>query len=117
MDTQNKIKIISVRISVEDWMQINSKAQKSRQAVSAFVRNCAVAKKIVAAADEDTAFEIRRLGRMIKHLYPRISNWSAQEKKQYWDAMSELFAIANRVDGRAKDIEAQPNYALGRAGK
>lgn len=67
----------------------------------------------MAVTDKDTACEVRRLGRMIKHLYPRIASWTPEEKKAYWDAMSELSVLANKIDGRVKEIEAQPASKVG----
>jgi predicted nucleic acid-binding Zn ribbon protein len=104
MNKQNMNKVIRVRISVADWDEINEKSRLCGLALSAFVRSCATGRRVTPVTDEKTAWEIRRLGRMIKHLYPRVANWSTAEKRAYWDAMKELFDIANKLDGRDKVV-------------
>ena len=55
--------------------------------MSEFFRVAAAGKVIAPLADKNAATELRRLGAMLKHLYPKESNWTASEKRQYWAAM------------------------------
>ena len=68
--------------------------------MSEFFRVAAAGKVIAPLADKNAATELRRLGAMLKHLYPKESNWTASEKRQYWAAMHTLLGVAKNLDGK-----------------
>lgn len=53
----------------------------------------------VRATDSDAAYELRRLGAMLKNLYPKNASagWSNTEKKLYWQAMNQLLGYAQQL--------------------
>ncbi len=65
--------------------------------MSEFFRVAAAGKVIAPLADKNAATELRRLGAMLKHLYPKESNWTASEKRQYWAAMHTLLGVAKAL--------------------
>lgn len=68
--------------------------------MSEFFRVAAAGKVIAPLADKNAATELRRLGAMLKHLYPKESNWTVGEKRQYWAAMHTLLGVAKNLDGK-----------------
>ena len=78
--------------------------------MSEFFRVAAAGKVIAPLADKNAATELRRLGAMLKHLYPKESNWTASEKRQYWSAMHTLLGVAKNLDGKGfKDDSKNPS--------
>jgi len=73
--------------------------RRSRQAgltVSRFVRHAALNQKFVSTVDVQWLGELRRIGALIKHNYPAVSTWTAQEKKNYWQTRERLLALAEQ---------------------
>ena len=68
--------------------------------MSEFFRIAAAGKVVTPLADKNAATELRRLGAMLKHLYPKEANWTTGEKRQYWSAMHTLLGVAKNLDGR-----------------
>ncbi len=60
-----------------------------------------MSRKITVSVDREAAAELRRLGGLLKHLYPKTANWSADEKKRYWAGYETLLAVAKRIDGES----------------
>lgn len=52
---------------------------------------------IHSATDHQMVSELKRLGAMMKHQYPKYTNWLDHEKKDYWQLMKRLNALANRL--------------------
>lgn len=95
-----KTKRITIRLTEKLWLHVQDGCLKSGLSFSAFLRKQLDGAPLVAQADLDAARELRRLGAMLKHLYPKESNWSAAEKRQYWVAMHTLLGAAKKLDGR-----------------
>ncbi|MHB1666541.1 plasmid mobilization protein [Thiomonas sp.] len=71
-----------------------------------FVRDVALSGgklRIVSRVDESAVFELRRLGAMLKGLYPKTANWTNEEKRRHWDAMKAVLEHADKLAGDAKD--------------
>jgi hypothetical protein len=39
---------------------------------------------------------------MLKHLYPKSSNWTNAEKRKYWDGFELLMSIAKSIEDRGR---------------
>lgn len=89
-----------IRLSLELHKQLADKAKQVGLTKAQFLRVAIVGKAVTSAADQGAAAELRRIGAMLKHLYPKDSNWTASEKRQYWSAMHTLLGVAKNLDGK-----------------
>ncbi len=81
---------------------INAHAAQAGMRPGVFVRDLALSGgklRIVSRVDESAVFELRRLGAMLKGLYPKESNWTNEEKRRYWSAMKSVLEHADRLAG------------------
>ena len=81
---------------------INAHAAKAGMRPGVFVRDLALSGgklRIVSRVDESAVFELRRLGAMLKGLYPMEANWTNEEKRHYWSAMKSVLEHADRLAG------------------
>ena len=46
---------------------------------------------------EHTVSELKRLGALMKHQYPKHSNWLDHEKRDYWQLMNQLNDLARKL--------------------
>jgi len=84
---------------------INSNAAQAGMRPGVFVRDLALSGgklRIVSRVDESAVFELRRLGAMLKGLYPKTANWTNEEKRRHWDAMKAVLGHAETLSGDAK---------------
>ena len=85
---------------------IHRNAAQTGMRPGVFVRDLALSGgklRIVSRVDENAVFELRRLGAMLKSLYPKESNWTNEEKRRHWDAMKAVLEHAGKLAGDAKD--------------
>ncbi len=52
---------------------------------------------ISSKTDEEMVRELKRLGALMKHLYPKHSNWTSLEKEKYWTVMNQIVRLADQV--------------------
>jgi len=98
---------LTVRLTLDQWNKLQHEAAKAKLTPSEYVRRRSLGLKVVATSDQDTANELRRIGRMLKGLYPRDAHWTALEQAKYWATMNKLFSTAEKLDARrAKKIRA-----------
>lgn len=104
--TQNRTLILKLRVNAKERAGIIDRARELGITTSDLIRQAALSGEIkVRATDSDAAYELRRLGAMLKHLYPQNAGWSDDEKGRYWQAMNELLGYAQQLapippDGR-----------------
>lgn len=103
---------LKFRLSKAEHAEIKVRAKAANMPISAYLRFCAlqqpgqilVASNPVSAIDSQAAFEIRRIGALIKSRYPKDDkSWTNEEKRQYWIAMNELLTISRMLSGE-KDV-------------
>jgi len=95
---------IKIRVSPEEREAIFARARGLGITVSDLLRQAALSNRIrVHAVDSAAAYELRRLGAMLKHLYPAESNWTKEEKRRYWQAMEAIFGFAEQLVGGKAD--------------
>ncbi|MBU3595082.1 hypothetical protein ICN10_01555 [Polynucleobacter sp. 86C-FISCH] len=97
---KNKVKRVTVRFTEAAAAAIVKTSAKAGLAPSVFLRNCALGLQVPSKTDQQAAAELRRIGSMLKHLYPKDSNWTTSEKRQYWSAMHTLLGVAKNLDGK-----------------
>lgn len=77
---------------------IATEAAKAGLTVSAFLRRVALGRRVPSIVDQAMVGELRRLGAMLKHLYPKEANWSVEEKRRWWAAHEALMQLAARIE-------------------
>lgn len=77
---------------------VREKAEAAGLTVSEFMRRAALGRRMACVVDVRMVGELRRLGAMLKHRYPKDSNWSLEEKREYWVAMERIMALADKLD-------------------
>ena len=86
-----KTRFISVRMSIEDADRLLAEAQQCGLTLSDLVRRRVIGQPVISRADEETAGSIDRLGRMLKHLYPKGRDWvTPEERKRWWALVTQL---------------------------
>jgi mobilization protein NikA len=78
--------------------EIRARARSAAVSVSEFVRRAALGRTILSVTDRQTAGELRRLGAMLKRLYPNNSSWTAEEKRRYWLGHEQLTLLAKQIE-------------------
>ena len=91
---------LTVRWSAAQWDKLQQEAAKANHTPSEFVRRCVLGQQVIAVSDQETANELRRIGRMLKGLYPKDAHWPPLEQAKYWATMNKLFSTADKIDGR-----------------
>lgn len=108
MNTNNKPKrqprdlFFHFRATRAEIDTINANATQAGMRPGVFVRDLALSGGnlcVVSRVDESAVFELRRLGAMLKGMYPKEANWSNEEKRRYWDAMQSVLAHAASLAG------------------
>lgn len=95
-------KFFHFRVAQADIDQINRNAAEAGMRPGVFVRELAISggnMRVVSRVDESAVFELRRLGAMLKNLYPKNANWTTEEKRRYWAAMQAVLKHADRLAG------------------
>ena len=90
-------KIVKARISHDDLERIRSNANACGLTLSEYIRRAALEKKLAPITDGQAVGELRHVAAMLKHLYPKSSNWTNAEKRKYWDGFEHLLAIAKNI--------------------
>jgi hypothetical protein len=94
-------KFFHFRLTQADIDQINRNAAQAGMRPGVFVRELALSggnMRVVSRVDQSAVFELRRLGAMLKNLYPKNStNWTNEEKRRHWDAMKAVLEHADRL--------------------
>jgi hypothetical protein len=93
---------IEFRCSEMERQAISEKASVAELTLSDFIRRAALGRRILSVTDCETAGELRRLGAMLKHCYPKNANWTLDEKRRYWVGHETLMDLARAVEARLK---------------
>jgi NurA-like 5'-3' nuclease len=102
---------IKFRVTEQEAQAIRERAASAGMQVSAYLREIAIGGEVKVAksrisAPSPEAFELRRIGAMLKALYPKDANWSSEEKKRWWNTMSLLIGLAQRIEEGQKGDDA-----------
>ena len=77
---------------------ITIQAGKAGLTVSAFLRRVALGRVVPSIVDQAMVGELRRVGALLKHLYPKESTWTTDEKRRWWATRETLMALAARIE-------------------
>ena len=97
---KNKVKRVTVRFTESEMASIAKNAAAAHLSLATIIRKGVLGLPIVSRVDQHAIVELRRLGSMLKHLYPKEANWTVAEKRQYWKAMHTILGVAKDLSGK-----------------
>ena len=81
-----------------DAEALRVQAQQSGLTTSGLIRRRRTGQSVTSRTDDETARSIDRLGRMLKHLYPKDKGWaSPEERMRWWSLVAELERTAKAL--------------------
>ena len=89
--------IVAFRLLESERRVLDERVARTNLSKSEFIRHAVFGIPIQSITDTNAAFELKRLGAMLKHLYPKYSNWSLEDKERYWTTMNNLIALSNSL--------------------
>ncbi|MFM1906794.1 MAG: hypothetical protein RLZZ591_471 [Pseudomonadota bacterium] len=107
---------LKLRVTRDEVECFNQRAASLGVSVSQLIRDTALHGAVFVTIDRSQAgYEFRRLGAMLKHLYPaRDHRWTPDDRKQWWVLINELRQRADNLESTAsggKDNPVQPAHA------
>ena len=94
----SKTRFITLRMTLVDAEALQMQAQQCGFTVSELIRRRINGRPVTSRTDEETARSIDRLGRMLKHLYPKDKDWATlEERKRWWSLVTELESTARSL--------------------
>ena len=94
---------LKLRVSLDEAERFNARAASLGVSVSQLIRDTALHGAVFVTIDRAQAgYEFRRLGAMLKHLYPaRDIRWTAEDRKKWWALINELRERADSLEATA----------------
>ena len=92
---------LKLRVSPDEAERFNARAAALGVSVSQMIRDTALHGAVYVTVDRAQAgYEFRRLGAMLKHLYPaRDMRWTAEDRKKWWALIHDLLSVITQFDG------------------
>lgn len=104
--SNSRDKFIRFRVAANEDRRIRERAKQAGLQLSDFIRQACLNGKVEVSrieerkpAHSEAAFELRRIGAMLKNMYPKDGNFTAAEKRKWWSSISAIIGVADRVDG------------------
>ncbi len=99
---------VSVRLTKANIRDITGQAKRAGISRSELLRMRSANKPVVSRTDKETANSIDKLGRMLKHFYPKNKAWaSAEDRRKFWRTIEELQRTAQALRG-SQDEKCSP---------
>ncbi len=94
---------LKLRVSLDEAERFNARAAALGVSVSQLIRDTALHGAVFVTIDRAQAgYEFRRLGAMLKHLYPaRDIRWTTEDRKKWWAMINELRERADMLESIA----------------
>ena len=94
---------LKLRVSLDEAERFNARAAALGVSVSQLIRDTALHGAVYVTIERAQAgYEFRRLGAMLKHLYPaRDIRWTAEDRKKWWVMINELRERADMLESTA----------------
>lgn len=107
---------LKLRVTRDEVECFNERAASLGVSVSQLIRDTALHGAVFVTIERAQAgYEFRRLGAMLKHLYPaRDHRWTHEDRKQWWALIKELRERADTLESTAsggKDVPARLVHA------
>lgn len=97
LSAEHKKQKIAFRLATKDVDALDAKLVQTNIGRSEFIRRAVLGVPIHSSTDEKMVSELKRLGALMKHQYPKHSNWTDTEKRQYWLLMEQLTGLAKNL--------------------
>lgn len=94
---EHKKQKISFRLATKDVDALDAKLDQTNIGRSEFIRRAVFGVPIHSSTDQQMVSELKRLGALMKHQYPKHSNWTDPEKRAYWLLMEQLNSLAKNL--------------------
>ncbi len=109
MDSTNrKPHTVRVRLTTAQLTDLRKQARGAGKNVSELLRMRSANKPVVSRTDIQTAKSIEKLGRMLKHFYPKDKGWAtAEDRRKWWRLVEELQRTAQALRGN-QDEKCSP---------
>ena len=85
------------RLSSVESATLDKKISQTNLGKSEFVRRAALGVPIHSSTDQQMVAELKRLGALMKHQYPKHMNWTDVEKRDYWQLLTQLNELAAKL--------------------
>ena len=94
---------LKLRVSPDEADRFNARAAALGVSVSQMIRDTALHGAVYVTIDRAQAgYEFRRLGAMLKHLYPaRDIRWTSEDRKKWWALIHDLRERADTLEATA----------------
>lgn len=101
---------LKLRVSHEESALFTARAEKLGISVSQLIRDCTLRGAVKVTIEKSQAgYDFRRLGAMLKHLYPAgDSRWTVDDRKKWWALVQELRAKADKLEAVAAGASDEP---------
>jgi hypothetical protein len=114
--TMQRTTFLKLRVSTDEVAHFNSRASALGVSVSQLIRDTALHGAVFVALEKSQAgFELRRLGAMLKHMYPAVDvRWTDGDRDRWWALINELRESADKLEAMAisgKGAAAATAYA------
>ena len=93
-------RLFTFRLFESEYERLEGEARLTDHSLGRYIVERALNNPVRSHADAHAVAELRRIGAMLKHLYPKDSNWTNADKRQYWDAMNELLEMAKSIEAK-----------------
>lgn len=94
---EHKKQKITFRLTDKEVEDIDLKLTRTPLVRSEFIRRAVLGTPIHSSTDQQMVSELKRLGALMKHQYPKHSNWTDPEKRSYWLLMEQLNNLAKNL--------------------
>ncbi|NOT18102.1 MAG: hypothetical protein HOP20_09120 [Sulfuriferula sp.] len=100
---------MKIRVTTDEYSIIRINAMNTGKSTSSFIRDLALGSKEVKQAatqqlamrtgNNQIAFELRKIGAMMRGFYPKEDlSWTNEDKRRYWEAMETLLQRAYVIE-------------------
>ncbi|MHB1676257.1 MAG: plasmid mobilization protein [Sulfuriferula sp.] len=98
MEQQNKTSQFKTRITEAQHEHLLQQAQKADMTLSELIRRSVMNRPVVSRADAEAANSIDKIGRMLKHSYPKDQAWASDEdRRKWWRLAEDLLEMARDI--------------------
>lgn len=94
---------LKLRVSREEVESFNARAAMLNVSVSQLIRDMVLNGSVFVALQKSQAgYEFRRLGAMLKHMYPAAdARWTDEDRNRWWALINELRERADALESVA----------------
>lgn len=102
---QTRIKRFELRLTESEFNAIKKNATSTGKTIANFIREATIQDAVVVQrveakkSNNEIAFELRKIGAMMRGFYPKNDlSWTNEDKRRYWEAMETLLQRAYAIE-------------------